>query len=296
MPKCRVAVIGPREAETQLRAALSEVEFCGDAESPDVRVVWLSGDSLSQTGSARNAYNAARTFYVHDVTTFDHFTKLFDTAQLFHLRGTRELDLRRLSRDIAWACEPHVPTWEELTDEPCVSTWRVATSTQLDGVMTELNHALEKDNANPRIVAQFCDAAGELLTNAVYNAPVDKHGDPMFRFRSREVAVTLPNQDVVEVRLCRSPARFLLSIKDPYGSLSTTRVIESLRRAHRRNDRQVQPTPGGAGVGMMVALNNVSSLTYCLRPGKSTEVIVSSDITPTFREFQQRPRSFSLWA
>jgi hypothetical protein len=130
------------------------------------------------------------------------------------------------------------------------------------------------------IASKFALVVDELVTNAVYNAPVDTHGRPLYRSTDRTQPVTLKESQWARVKLCSDGRRLAAAVTDPFGSLSREKLLSTLAKCYRRADDQVNEKPGGAGLGLYEIFEASSSLVVNVRPGERTELIAFLDLGP----------------
>ena len=67
----------------------------------------------------------------------------------------------------------------------------------------------------------------ELITNAVYHAPVDENGKQKYRKHSN---VVLEASEAVEVRLCKDSEKYGISVSDRSGKLTKQQVLHKIDR------------------------------------------------------------------
>lgn len=148
---------------------------------------------------------------------------------------------------------------------------------------------------NPRFTSQLCSVADELVTNAVYNAPVDGEGRHRFADWSRRREIQLDPHEEVVVKYCCDGHRLAISITDPFGSLTMDRVLDYLAKCLRKEDDQVDEKEGGAGLGLYYIFDALSHFIVNLKPGSVTEMVGIMEIKGTYKDFSARPKSFNLF-
>src|SRR4029434_11166123 len=74
-------------------------------------------------------------------------------------------------------------------------------------------------SGHPRFAGLFWTVADELISNALYDAPVDAAGARRFHHLSRNLDVDLEPGEEIEVRLSSDGRRLGISVSDPFGSL-----------------------------------------------------------------------------
>jgi hypothetical protein len=148
---------------------------------------------------------------------------------------------------------------------------------------------------HPRLVTQFCAVADELVTNAVYNAPCDASGKSRFAHLSRADDVTLEGDERILVKFCSDGRRLGISAEDPFGSLTSERLLDYLSKCFQVGKGQVERKAGGAGLGFYHIFDAVSHLVANLSPGKRTEIIGLIETRGSYRAFVQGIKSFNLF-
>jgi hypothetical protein len=144
-------------------------------------------------------------------------------------------------------------------------------------------------------VAQVAD---ELMLNAIFNAPVDRRaGAPKYRGLQQAGELTLEADEHVELRYACDGRYFAISVADRFGGLRRSDIVSfvgtALRGERRRaaiHDRR------GAGLGLFMALTNVTQLVFNLAPGVRTEVIALLYIREGVRGLQSRGKSLNIFS
>jgi hypothetical protein len=129
----------------------------------------------------------------------------------------------------------------------------------------------------------------ELLTNALFNAPIDSKGTPLYRDHERKEIVHAEAGKEPILEILEDEQKIILSVKDFYGSL-TKKVID-----HYLTHGEVAEKDGGAGVGMYLVMKDVHKLIINIDPGKSTEFIVVLHKFKRFYHYQSLEKSFHLF-
>ncbi len=118
-------------------------------------------------------------------------------------------------------------------------------------------------------IAQVCE---ELLMNALYNAPVDKNGEFLFAEVEPKKRLDMATPRPVSLRYAVSGDRFILSVRDRFGSLDKKRVTEYLIKCVRRAD-QIDTKTSGAGLGLYLVANKADEYVNNIAPGMATEAV-----------------------
>ncbi len=124
-----------------------------------------------------------------------------------------------------------------------------------------------------RTIDLLRDAAEELLTNAFYDAPVASGAVKHAISRTQDVA--LPDDSACDmVYGCRDELA-IVRVRDPFGSLSRTRLVEVLTRCARPGmNVEVDETMGGAGLGLWRIFSAASFVAISVVNNHHTEFLV----------------------
>jgi hypothetical protein len=125
-----------------------------------------------------------------------------------------------------------------------------------------------------KTIAMMCDIAEELITNALYDAPHEARwfSEPV----SRTATVELPPEHACEISYGMDRDRMFVRVRDPFGSLTHTRLMQVLARC-RTKEVHCDESRGGAGLGMWRVFSSASSLVVSVSPGRLTDIIVWVD-------------------
>ncbi|MCA9519688.1 MAG: PEGA domain-containing protein [Myxococcales bacterium] len=132
----------------------------------------------------------------------------------------------------------------------------------------------------------------ELLMNAIYDAPVDKDGQPLFANLPTElrVNVQLDTKKRVRVEFGCTNRYFAISVLDQYGSLRKKTILQYWKKCISEKN-QIDQKPGGAGLGLYLVLNSVTGISINLRPSVATEMVCLFDLNYKTRDL---PQSFQI--
>jgi hypothetical protein len=116
------------------------------------------------------------------------------------------------------------------------------------------------------------DISEELLTNALYDAPSERRG-----VIDRTRRVVLPKGQRCAITYGTSSQTFYVRVRDPFGTLTRTRMFDVLARCATRREVGFDTTRGGAGLGLWRVFNSASLIVLQVQPGESTEFLVGVD-------------------
>jgi hypothetical protein len=148
---------------------------------------------------------------------------------------------------------------------------------------------------NPRVAGNYHLAVDELVTNGLYNAPVDSSGAPRFRGLRRDFDIRLEQEERVMVRFFFDGRRLAVSVCDSFGSLAPQQVRSYLSRCFEHQEPTADVASGGAGLGLFYVFDSMNHLVINLSPGRKTEVIGIVDAVRSYKDFARRPKSFNIF-
>jgi hypothetical protein len=134
----------------------------------------------------------------------------------------------------------------------------------------------------------------EMLMNALYDAPVDAQGKPLFPdVATRTQAVLAPEHRAIVQYACDG-TQFALSVTDAFGRLERGTVLRYLHKC-LYEEQQIDKKAGGAGLGLYLMASSASAMMFNVRPGIATEALCTFDLQAsklaleTFGFFTERP-------
>jgi hypothetical protein len=235
--------------------------------APLVRV-WSCGRGVG----AENPFGDRRT---------RHVLGLSPTIDLEHLRSTLS---QVSSRSLI-----HLP--EVLGDGARVVGRTVTSSAQAEDLLREAESFFGSTPCPERLRTVLSTALIELVTNAIYNAPV-KNGVRPFAASARSEVVVC--EKPVFVQFAVDQVYAAVAVQDGYGSLFPEEVIDNLFRCHQFNERQIDSKQGGAGLGLFMLLQNASRVIYNFFPGRFTEIIMLRRHSERFADFAKSAPTLNL--
>lgn len=162
-------------------------------------------------------------------------------------------------------------------------------------ILDEAEAYAKRLGIRPRFVELFCAVTDELVTNALFNAPVDADGRRRYAHLSRADDVVLAAGERVEVKLCCDGRRLGVAAIDPFGSITQERVLDYLAKCFRKGADQMDRKQGGAGLGLYYAFESLSHFVVNIHPGRQTEMIGLIDIHGSYRDFVGKSKSFNMF-
>jgi hypothetical protein len=127
---------------------------------------------------------------------------------------------------------------------------------------------------------QIDQCMDEMLMNALYDAPVDADGKPLFAEVPVKERVTLKVEEKAVVQYGCDGERFVVSVRDSFGSLEKRTVLQYLDKClHAGGAEQIDRKAGGAGLGLYLIANAATEVNFHIFAGRATEAVALFDLT-----------------
>jgi len=182
-------------------------------------------------------------------------------------------------------------------------SWGVEVRSRELGDADERSEAVEalardvkESGLGQRVMQQASLVADELLSNALYNAPIDDAG---LRFRGEEPrhgARPLLGRERVRLRYACDARYFAIEVSDSYGSLERGVILRCLAKSVVRSADKVDMRGRGAGIGIAMVYGCCNHLVFNIDPGRRTEVISLMDVRFRPNELNNMVCSFGVFA
>ena len=124
---------------------------------------------------------------------------------------------------------------------------------------------------------QIDQCVDEMLMNALYDAPVDAEGQPLFAQVPVRERVLLRVDEKAVVQYACDGDRFVVSVRDGFGTLRKETVLHYLDKCLHAAE-QIDRKAGGAGLGLYLMANSATDVTFHIFSGSATEVVCAFDL------------------
>lgn len=180
--------------------------------------------------------------------------------------------------------------WRGLVGSPReIASRAILGSSDRDPALEELDAWFGAHGVRQRLRGILKDATDELITNAVYDAPVDDRGVPLYASWDRRRTVVLAPSHRGGLEMAVAPGRAAVAIADPFGALPLTTVRRYLNKGLRGGLDQIDAKRGGAGLGLTRTFERVDHLVVNIVRGQRTRVAVAVETTGARRSMAARP-------
>lgn len=173
--------------------------------------------------------------------------------------------------------------------------WTPRTSMDRDHVVADVSRVVTESGADAKTAERVAGLAHELLMNAMYDAPVDREGQPRYAFdRARDVVLEDAERPVL--RLLTDGVLLALEVFDPFGGLQRRHVVDRVARVVSPGNAAaghevVDASHGGAGLGMARLYTDSAVLLVDVVRGRSTRVVSMHDLSVSSRDLRSMPGS-----
>ena len=136
----------------------------------------------------------------------------------------------------------------------------------------------------------------ELLTNALFDAPIDQYGNARFRRQARSEGVSLSSMEAPVLEVGFDGATLGIGVSDPFGSITRDKVMSYIFHCFAGDEPDLSANTSGAGMGLYLCFNSVSNFVINVNPMTRTEVIGLIDVTLSPSEYFKRHASFQYFS
>ena len=116
----------------------------------------------------------------------------------------------------------------------------------------------------------------ELLMNALYDAPVDADGRPLFADVDPHDRIETRSPRPVSIRYAVTDQLFAVAVRDRFGRLAKNTILSYIEKCIR-SPTQIDRKTYGAGLGLYLVANAAASYTVNVAYGIATEVVCTFD-------------------
>lgn len=168
----------------------------------------------------------------------------------------------------------------------------VLRSTQREELREGVQAHFRKIGIRSTVLDRVDTAVEEMLMNAIYDAPVDSQGNPIFNHVSRKNEIVLDTHQQSQLSYASDGVMLAVSVTDPFGSLNNETIVEYLLSCYSGQAGIMNDKKGGAGRGLHQIIEASDLTIFNVKKGVRTEVISlfyidgqKRDCQPSFHYF-----------
>jgi hypothetical protein len=138
-------------------------------------------------------------------------------------------------------------------------------------VMEWLNDLLQKDKRAEQFKSIAMQVADEMISNALFNAPVDLAGRRLFQELPRTSTIRYPaKKKSAQLFGSFNENKLIIGCEDPFGSIRRPQVLTVLSGNYSEDMVYVRTEGPGAGVGVRFMIDNSANFCLYCEPNKRT--------------------------
>jgi hypothetical protein len=154
-------------------------------------------------------------------------------------------------------------------------TLSINDSKHKDRLIQEFIEFFKSKNIRTRVLITIAEILDELITNALFNAPVAPKGQNIYRNTDRRWEVLLDKNESARVTCLLDNNNICISTKDPFGSLSIKTLYHHINKCNTKDKNQLDDKECSAGFGLYKIFRLASHFSVYVEPEKSTEFIIT---------------------
>ncbi len=125
----------------------------------------------------------------------------------------------------------------------------------------------------PVILDRVHSVTEELLMNAIYDAPTDNVGSPIYNHLPRTEPIVLTETQQSRLMYGTDGVLLAVSVEDPFGSLTKAIIMKYLESCYSGAAGSLNLEKGGAGRGLHMIVESADLTIFNVKKGQRTEVI-----------------------
>jgi hypothetical protein len=174
-----------------------------------------------------------------------------------------------------------------------VQAVKLLITTQKQDAVEAIKNYLMAAKFQSRMATVIANAVDELLMNAMFDAPVDELGKPLYAATARSTSMKLENKHAVEMHVGYDGHYVGITAVDLFGSLDKNKLLSHISKIYTEEEYKVKTSVAGAGIGLATVFRSGGSFFFVSESRARTEVTVFFKRTDSFREFKDQFRFIS---
>ncbi len=234
------------------------------SDYPDMKMVFVASKEIPQYVSTILGQNFIPNIIIRDEEDKQFTIKNFVTTVSKLASG----NYFGLEKYMAWGVE----TKEiEVSSSGCRS-----------GVIEKVDNYFDSTGIRSSNRTRMSTVLEELLMNAIYDAPRDSDGNPIYNHKDRTEKVELKESHRPMVRYATDGVFMAVSVEDPFGALDARTLFRYLEKCYTSKEslNDGDKDKGGGGRGLHQIIENSDLVVFNIDFGKRTEVIALFNADP----------------
>lgn len=170
---------------------------------------------------------------------------------------------------------------------------KIEWSTQKQDAVEAIRGYLLAAKFNSRMASVIANAVDELLMNAIFDAPTDDLGKPLYTNTARNTKIHLKDKQVVEMHVGYDGEHVIVSAVDHYGSLDKGKFLNHISKVYTTDEYKVKSASAGAGIGLATVFRTGGSFFFVAESHVMTQATILFRRTDNYKEFKDQFRFIS---
>lgn len=169
-----------------------------------------------------------------------------------------------------------------------VQTKILTNSLQKQPAVEAVKGYLVKAKFQSRTVGVIANAVDEILMNAIFDAPTDPAGKPLYSTTLRTAQFELNARQTVQMQIGFDGKYVAITARDLFGSLEKKKLLNHISKTYIEEEYKVKNAVAGAGIGLATIFQSGGSFIFLSDAQEMTEVTVLFKRCDNFREFREQ--------
>ncbi len=159
-----------------------------------------------------------------------------------------------------------------------VQVHQVTSSKQRLGLIDDMLAHFKGLGIRSSILGRAQVSAEEMLMNAIFDAPCDASGKPLYNYLPRTNEVVLKDSEVAKFRYACDGVLLAVSVEDPFGALTKDIIVNYLESCYTGKAGSIDTQKSGAGRGLHQMVESSDLVVFNVKKDYRTEVIAIYNI------------------
>lgn len=255
-------------------AELIELVSVAQQKNPNIFSVFMTSENVSSYFSLLQQYPA-----------LSNIVSRNEEDRTFTLKNISTTISKLINHDL-FGLEKYLNWGVEVFQHPIVD------SSTRSGLVEQMEAYFQKLGVRRSILNKCALVAEELLMNAIYDAPTDAEGKPLYNHLPRTESVYLKPGEQGKFRYACDGLLLGISVEDPFGAFDRQTILDYLESCYSGQAGTLQQNKGGAGRGLFQIMQISDLVIWNVKAKVKTEVIVlfnldkpKNDNTTSFHYF-----------
>jgi hypothetical protein len=171
-------------------------------------------------------------------------------------------------------------------------------SSEKDSILAKVKAFVESSPKSATILDHVIISTDEMISNAIYNAPVDENNVHTFKDRDRSEKIDLPDENSAKIFMAHDGKWLVVGCVDPYGSLYPAQLLTHLARSYEAGADSVMNVdgPGGAHIGTRMMLDMCVGFYVAVEEGVRTLVALTFPFGKSHRQMGKMPKAVHVFS